>query len=320
MPNFWPKLKKPFLVLAPMEDVTDFVFREIIGKIAKPDVFFTEFTSADGLFSKGREVVIRKLKYSPAQRPIVAQIWGKNPEIIYKASKLVKDLKFDGVDINMGCPDRSIVKHGAGGGLIGNYNLSKEIIDAVKKGSGNLPISVKTRLGLDTIITDEWISFLLEQEIDALTIHGRTVRQMSKGQANWPEVEKAVKIKNKKSSAIIIIGNGDITSFQQAKDMHKKYGVDGIMIGRGIFTNPWIFEKKADSKVYNQMANVKILISHLKLQDKTWKDTKNFEIMKKYFKIYIRDFPGANELRQNLMETKNYSQAKQILSDRFKIL
>jgi nifR3 family TIM-barrel protein len=318
MSNFWLKLKKPFLVLAPMEDVTDYVFREIIGQIAKPDVFFTEFTSADGLFSKGHEVVIRKLKFSSRQRPIVAQIWGKNPETIFKASKLVKDLKFDGVDVNMGCPDRSIVRHGAGGGLIGNYNLTKEVIDAAKKGSGNLPISVKTRLGLDTIITNEWISFLLEQRIDALTIHGRTVRQMSKGEANWLEVEKAVKIKNKKSPAIIIIGNGDIISFQQAQDMHKKYGVDGIMIGRGVFTNPWIFKKQAETRIYNRIEYIEILRSHLKLQDETWHQSKNFNIMKKFFKMYIRDFEGANELRQELMTTANSKEVKQILLAKFK--
>jgi len=301
-----------------MEDVTDYVFREIIGQIAKPDVFFTEFTSADGLFSKGHEVVIRKLKFSSRQRPIVAQIWGKNPETIFKASKLVKDLKFDGVDVNMGCPDRSIVRHGAGGGLIGNYNLTKEVIDAAKKGSGNLPISVKTRLGLDTIITNEWISFLLEQRIDALTIHGRTVRQMSKGEANWLEVEKAVKIKNKKSPAIIIIGNGDIISFQQAQDMHKKYGVDGIMIGRGVFTNPWIFKKQAETRIYNRIEYIEILRSHLKLQDETWHQSKNFNIMKKFFKMYIRDFEGANELRQELMTTANSKEVKQILLAKFK--
>ncbi len=252
MSNFWPKLPKPFLVLAPMENVTDYVFREVIAKVAKPDVFFTEFTSADGLFSKGREVVIRKLQYSQLQRPIVAQIWGKEPENFYKASQLVKDLKFDGLDINMGCPDRGIVKNGAGAGLVGNYSLTKEIINAVKKGSGNLAISVKTRLGQENIITERWIEFLLEQDIDALTIHGRTAKQMSKGEASWEAVGKGVKIKNKISPKTILIGNGDIGSYEQAKDKHDTYGVDGIMIGRGIFSNPWIFEKSQKLKIHHK--------------------------------------------------------------------
>lgn len=314
MSNFWPKLPKPFLVLAPMENVTDYVFREVIAKVAKPDVFFTEFTSADGLFSKGREVVIRKLQYSQLQRPIVAQIWGKEPENFYKASQLVKDLKFDGLDINMGCPDRGIVKNGAGAGLVGNYSLTKEIINAVKKGSGNLAISVKTRLGQENIITERWIEFLLEQDIDALTIHGRTAKQMSKGEASWEAVGKGVKIKNKISPKTILIGNGDIGSYEQAKDKHDTYGVDGIMIGRGIFSNPWIFEKSQKLKIHHKKQYIEILTSHLKLQEKHWGQEKHFDVMKKFFKMYIKDFAGANELRQKLMETTNSNQAKKILS------
>lgn len=314
MPNFWPKLKKPFLVLAPMENVTDYVFREVIAGIAKPDVFFTEFTSTDGLFSKGRDIVIRKLQFSRIQRPIVAQIWGKEPENFFKASQLVKELKFDGIDINMGCPDRGIVKNGAGAGLVGNYGLTGEIIDAVKKGAGNLAVSVKTRLGQENIITDKWIKFLLEQGIDALTIHGRTARQMSKGEASWETVGNAVKIKNKVSPKTMLIGNGDIGSYEQAEDKHDTYGVDGIMIGRGIFSNPWIFEKSQKLKIHNKKQYIEILTNHLQLQEKHWGQEKHFDVMKKFFKMYIKDFTGANELRQKLMETTNSRQVKQILS------
>lgn len=314
MSNFWPKLKKPFLVLAPMENVTDYVFREVIAGIAKPDVFFTEFTSTGGLFSKGRDIVIRKLQFSRIQRPIVAQIWGKEPENFFKASQLVKDLKFDGIDINMGCPDRGIVKNGAGAGLVGNYDLTKEIIDAVKKGSGNLAVSVKTRLGSENVVTNKWIAFLLEQGIDALTIHGRTAQQMSKGEASWEAVGNAVKVKNKISPKTILIGNGDIGSYEQAKDKHDTYGVDGIMIGRGIFSNPWIFEKSQKLKIHNKKQYIEILTNHLQLQEKHWGREKHFDVMKKFFKMYIKDFAGANELRQKLMETTNNRQVKQILS------
>lgn len=313
MANFWQLLPKPFLVQAPMDDVTDFVFREIIGQIAKPDVFFTEFTSADGLFSKGHDVVMRKLKYSENQRPIVAQIWGKNPEYLYKASGLVRDLGFDGVDINMGCPDKSIMRSGAGGSLIGNCDLAREIIDSVKNGAGNLSVSVKTRLGYDGVITEDWIGFLLEQNLDAITIHGRTAKQMSKGEANWEEVGKAVKLKNKISPKTILIGNGDILNYCAAKKMFDDFDVDGIMIGRGLFSDPWVFEKTPKVNLHAREEYVGILLEHLRLHNETWGNTKNFAIMKKFFKMYIKDFAGANELRQNLMESTNSMQVEEIL-------
>ncbi len=314
MANFWQLLPKPFLVMAPMDDVTDFVFREIISQIAKPDVFFTEFTSADGLFSKGHDVVIRKLKFSENQRPVVAQIWGKDPKILLKASELVRDLGFDGVDINMGCPDKSIMRNGAGGGLIGNYNLVKELISAVKAGAGDMSVSVKTRLGYDCVITEDWIGFLLEQDIAAITVHGRTAKQMSKGDANWKEVGVAVKLKNKISPNTILVGNGDIGSYNNAKKMFDDFGVDGIMIGRGIFTNPWIFNKTTDVDLHNRDEYVGILLKHMRLHNKTWGNTKNFAIMKKFFKMYIKDFAGANQLRQDLMDCENSSQVEKLIA------
>ncbi len=313
MYNFWQNLPKPFFILAPMENVTDFVFREIIAQEAKPDVIFTEFTSADGLFSKGRNQTIHKLKYSPIQRPIVAQIWGNNPQKMYSAAKLVQDLKFDGIDINMGCPDRGIIRKGAGAGLIGNYKLTKEIIEAVKKGAPNLPLSIKTRIGLDTVITEEWIGYLLRQKIHALTVHGRTAKQMSKGKANWKEVHRTTWIKDKISPNTVLIGNGDITSYEQATKIYDTYSVDGIMIGRGIFANPWIFAPHDNSKARSRQQYVELLLRHLKLQEETWGSTKHFDVMKKFFKMYINNFKGANLLRQKLMETTNSTQVEKIL-------
>jgi nifR3 family TIM-barrel protein len=312
MANFWQDLPKPFLVLAPMEDVTDYVFREIVAKLPRPDVFFTEFTNADGLLSKGRQKLIRKFQYSESQRPIVAQIWGKNPENLFKAAELISDLKFDGVDINMGCPVKTVVKKGAGAGLIGNLSLTKEIIDAVKRGAQGIPVSVKTRLGIETIITEDWIGFLLEQKLDALTVHGRTAAQMSSVPANWEEIGKAVAIKNAKSPETILIGNGDIMSFAQAKDVQQKYGVDGVMIGRGIFANPWVFEKSKDI-THTKAEYIALLLKHVELHTKTWGNTKNFELMKKFYKMYIRDFDGAGALRQKLMECKTGQETIEII-------
>lgn len=313
MVNFWKDLPKPFLALAPMENVTDFVCREIFSELPRPDVFFTEFTSAQGLFSEGRNETIQKLKYSKNQRPIVAQIWGTSPEILYKAAALVQENKFDGIDINMGCPDKTVVKNGAGSALIKNHALTKEIIHAVKAGANDLPVSVKTRIGFDEDKTEEWISFLLKQNINALTIHGRLATQMSKGCANWEEIACAVKIKNQISPETLIVGNGDIESFTQADEMHKKCKVDGIMIGRGIFSNPWVFERSRDIKMRQKEEYIEILLKHMKLYNNTWGKTKNFEVMKKFFKMYVKDFPGANKLRQKLMETKNSSQVEEIL-------
>lgn len=315
MANFWKLLPKPFLVLAPMEDVTDVVFREIVaGELARPDVFFTEFTSAEGLFSEGREKTIPRFKYSEKQRPIVAQIWGANPENLYKAAQLVQQLRFDGIDINMACPDKAVLKKGCGGALIKNHALAKKSIEAVKEGAKDLSVSVKTRLGFDSIITEEWITFLLSQKIDALSIHGRVVTQMSKGEANWDEIGKAVRIKNKIAPATILIGNGDVKSYEEAIALHKKYGVEGVMVGRGIFSNPWIFERTVEPQVRSKEKYIEILLKHLALHDRTWGDTKHFDTLKKFFKMYINNFAGANQLRQSLMECKNSSQVRTILN------
>jgi len=313
MPNFWKNLVKPFLILAPMEDVTDHVFREIVCDIAKPDVLFTEFTSADGLMSVGKNRVIRSLLFSEKQRPIVAQIWGTKPENYLNTAKLVREMGFDGIDINMGCPDKGVIKKNAGSALIRDFKMAKEMIDAVKQGSADLAVSVKTRLGFDKVITEEWISFLLEQKLDALAIHGRIATEMSKKPADWNEIKKAVDIRDKIAPNTLIVGNGDVKSYKQAISYSKKYKVDGIMIGRGIFTNPWIFEK--EQKLHTKEEQILILINHTKLFVDTWSNTKNFNVLKKFYKMYVRNFDGADELRQCLMECDNYEQVISVLTE-----
>lgn len=312
MKNFWKELPKPFTILAPMDDVTDVVFRDMVTDIAKPDVLFTEFVSCDGLFYN-RKVVERKLLYTLKQRPVVAQVWGVNPEIARNASKIISELGFDGIDINMGCPDKSVIRKGAGAASINNFSLAAEIINSVKQGAGSLPISIKTRIGFDKIMTPEWVIFLLEQNLNALTLHGRTAKQMSKGKANWEEIGKAVEIRNKIAPDTVIIGNGDVKSFGEVLEKHKTYGVDGVMIGRGIFSNPWVFEKNSRMQSYSKKERVILARSHLELFTKTWGVDKNFNIMKKFFKMYINGFEGANELRQRLMECRKYEDALDIL-------
>lgn len=306
--NFWRKLPRPFTVLAPMENVTNFAFRQVVAtKLPKPDVLFTEFTNVEALNSGGFERTIPRFTLSMSQKPIVAQIWGINPENYYKSAKLIEKLGFDGIDINMGCPDRAVVKIGACSALINNKSLAKEIIEAVKKGSKKLPISVKTRIGFKKIVTEEWITFLLEQNIDALTIHGRTVKEMSDVPANWDEIKKAVEIKNKISPKTVIVGNGDVKSYSEVIKRYKNYNVDGVMIGRGIFSNPWIFDKNDKKHTPDEYKN--ILINHLKLLDQE----KYFDEVKKFFKMYICNFEGANKLRAKLMQTKSVKEALKLL-------
>ena len=313
MVNIWQSLKKPIYILAPMEDVTDTVFRRIVMQTGKPDLFFTEFTSVEGMFSKGDKKVNQRLQFTQKEKPIIAQIWGLKPENYFKAGKLLAEMGFDGIDINMGCPEKNIIKKGACSGLIHNPSLAKEIIHATKEAAGNLPVSVKTRIGFKEIQTEKWIGFLLEQNLAALTIHGRTAAEMSAVPAHWDEIGKAVEIRNEKKLPTLIIGNGDVQSIQEAKEKVHQYNLDGIMIGRGIFHNIWLFDETVDPTKKILDERLKILVHHVKLFEKTWGKTKSFQILKKFFKIYLSGFEGAQELRMRFMETKNGEEVKELV-------
>ncbi len=317
MKNFWQRLNKPFFALAPMSDVTDAVFRSIIAKYGKPDVIWTEFVSADGLCSPGKKKLLVNFKYSEKERPIVAQLFGANPENIKKAVEIVKKLGFDGVDINMGCPDRAVVKQGAGGALIKNYELARKIIEAARLGAGSLPISVKTRVGFfkDSEF-DSWISFLLEMDLAAITIHARTVKELSRVPARWDLIKKAVRIRNKMKSGTLIIGNGDVRDLSDARKKIKQSGCDGVMLGRAIFGNPYLFLNSQEFKnryLKSEKQKLNILLEHTKLFDKYFKEKKNFDVMKKHFKAYVSGWEGAKELRIRLMECRNSREVENIL-------
>lgn len=314
MVNFWKTLEKPFLVLAPMEDVTDYVFREIVCGLAKPDVLFTEFTSADGLMFNSNERGFMKLKYSERQRPIVAQLWGSNPETMFKAAQIVEKYRFDGIDVNMGCPDRNVVKKHAGAGLIGDYERAIKVIEAVKKGAPSIPFSVKTRIRKKNVEMEDWIGFLLKQNLSALTVYGRTPEQLSKGDMDWDGIGRIVEMRNDLSPETIIVGNGDVKSYSEAIEKHEKYKVDGVMIGRGIFQNPWVFEKTRNPATRTRDEHLNVLRDHMNLFVETWGRKKNFSILKKFFKIYVKDFGGATEIRDRLMKSKNKPEVEQILA------
>lgn len=305
MKCFWQQLPEPFLVLAPMEDVTDPVFRQVAAAhLPRPDVFFTEFTNTDALCSAGREAAEQKLRFTPKERPIVAQIWGKNPDHYFEAAQLVAQLGYDGIDINMGCPERNVVKNGCGAGMIGNFELVSAVLDAVKRGAPTLPLSVKTRIGIKTVVTQEWASFLLQQQLAALTIHGRTAKQMSAVPADWNEIKKVVELRNALAPQTVIIGNGDVLSYQQAVAYREQFGVDGVMIGRGIFNNPWVFDKTLPPRSHELQDSLQVLQEHVKLFMREGNPRK-FNLLKKFFKMYVKEFAGASELRTRLMECES---------------
>ncbi len=309
MRNFWRKLKKPFFCLAPMADVTDYPFRQIIAKYGKPDVFWTEFTSADGLCSVGKKKLLINFKFSKNEHPIVAQIFGSKPENIKKASALCQKMGFDGVDINMGCPDRSVERQNSGAKMIGNFKLVEEIIKAAKVGAPKLPISVKTRIGYSKVEIDTWIPFLLEQNISALTVHLRTRKEMSKVPAHWEYAKKIVELRDKSGKDTLIIFNGDVVDLEDAKQKAKESGCDGVMLGRAIFGNPLLFSELG-SKAQHISRKLKILVEHTKLFEKHLGKHKNFAVMKKHFKAYVNGFDGAKELRVKLMAAKNAIEVK----------
>ncbi len=313
MKNFWNDLKKPILIQAPMEDVTDTVFRQIIVQAGKPDVFFTEFTNVEGMCSKGRDKVGKRLIFTDTEKPIVAQIWGMDPAKFLQTAKLIKTMGFDGIDVNMGCPEKSVVKKGACAALINNHPLAKEIILATREGAGGLPISVKTRIGIKNIQTEEWTEFLLGLNLDTLIIHGRTVAEMSDVPCHWDEIGKVVRLKNEMKLKTLIIGNGDIKDRSDAITKVEKYGVDGVMIGRGIFHNLWLYNKNIDPAKISYEEKLKLLITHITLFDKTWGKTKNFSIMKKFYKIYVSEMPHASNVRAKLMEFQIASETLKFL-------
>lgn len=316
MKNFWKKLKKPIFVLAPMADVTDCVFRQIIAKYGKPDVFWTEFVSADGLaHPQAQEKLLIDLKYSKNEHPIVAQIFGSNKENITTAATLCFELGFDGIDINMGCPDKSIEKQCSGAAMMKNPKLAREIIQAAKKGGKGLPISVKTRIGYNKNEIETWIRELLEEDLAVLTVHLRTRKEMSNVPANWNLMKRIVEIRDEMKKDTLILGNGDVLNLEDAKQKVKESGCDGAMLGRAIFGNPWLFS----SHVPSLQEKLKVMIEHTKLFEKMLGKQKNFAIMKKHYKAYVNGFEGAKELRMKLMEAENAKQVEKITNDFLKI-
>lgn len=313
--NFWVKLPKPFVVLAPMANVTDAAFRRIIAKYGKPDVTWTEFVSADGLMSPGREVLLRDLEYSESERPIVAQLFTGHPDKMKEAASLAEKLGFDGIDINMGCPDRAVEKQGGGAAMIKDMKNALTVLTAAREGAPSIPVSIKTRIGYNKNQIDEWIAFLLEQKLPVLTVHLRTRKEMSEVSAHWEYMKDIVKLRDRISPETLIIGNGDVVSLEDAHKKIKETGCDGVMIGRGIFGNPWCFNPKKKVADISITEKLGVLLEHVKLFDKLLGDIKSYAIMKKHFKAYVSGWEGAKELRVKLMDTNTVEEFKKVVKE-----
>ncbi|MDD3474751.1 MAG: tRNA-dihydrouridine synthase [Candidatus Dojkabacteria bacterium] len=311
--NIYKKIleeKGKISALAPMEDVTDTVFRQVLCDIGKPDLFFTEFMSTDGFMSKGRDKVIHRLEFTDIERPVTFQLWGNNPDNYAQTVKDIVKYNPDGIDINIGCSVRSVLSHGHCSALIKEPELVEEIIKAVRSESQDVPVSVKTRLGYDEIITDEWFSFLLKRNLDLITVHGRISKDGYSTPANWEEIEKVVRLRNEISPNTVILGNGDVNSLNQADEYISKYDVDGVMVGRGILQNPWLFSRREN---IGKDERIDVLKKHLKLFDKVSEDRKPFYSQRKYMKMYISNFDGASELRSELMKCNTVEEVLSIV-------
>lgn len=315
--NIWEELPKPFFVLAPMDDVTDTVFRQIIASTAAPDLYFTEFVNVDALNSKGRDKTLPRLRFTDKEKPIIAQIWGLKPENFYKAAQDIVTMGFDGIDLNFGCPDKNVVRNGACSAFILPENRVRagEIITATKAGAGSLPISVKTRLGFNSIDLS-WHENLLNQKLNALSIHGRTKSEMSKVPVHWEEINKVRQIRDELSPTTKIIGNGDVLTHQQGRELSQKYKLDGVMIGRGVFQDPFVFAEESPWREFNKQQRLELYRNHVKLFASTWQhNERKIHTLNKFCKIYIQGFDGAKELREKLMSASSADELLTLLSD-----
>jgi nifR3 family TIM-barrel protein len=303
--SFWSALPRPFFVLAPLADVTDAAFRRVIAKYGKPHVLWTEFTSAEGLCHVHHESLWRNLLYSEAERPIVAQLWSASPAAMEQAAALVARLGFDGIDINMGCPDRRVERRGAGAALCQQPVLAQALIRAAQRGAGHLPVSVKIRIGYERDELDTWLPALLEMQPAAITIHARTRQEKSAVPAHWDAMARAVRIRRAQGSATLLIGNGDVRDTAEARIRAATTGVDGVMLGRAIFGNPWLFHPTITRDALPAAERLRVLVEHTQLFETLLGDIKSMDRMKKHYKAYLAGLkgPGTETLLPRLMAT-----------------
>jgi tRNA-dihydrouridine synthase len=308
--------KKPFFALAPMIDVTDQVFRQIVARCAPPDLFFTEFVSVESLASPGRNSMQSKLSFTVHENPLIVQIWGLDPVNYEIQCKDLATMGYAGIDINMGCPVSKVIQKGACSALINDRPLAAEIIAASKRGaeSEGIPVSVKTRIGFHEIDLT-WIEFLLQQHIAALTVHCRTVDELSKVPSHFDVLPEIVAMRDRICAETKIVANGDIATRAQGKNLAIECGVDGIMIGRGVFSDPYVFDSNSKWAEMDAHDRLNLFEEHIDLFDSTWGSTKNPEILKKFAKTYVVGFKGAAKVREHIMGLRDINAVREYLHD-----
>lgn len=367
--SFWDTLEQPIIGLAPMDGVTDAPCRTMHGLYGRPDVVLTEFTNVEGLW-RGSDRIFRDFLYTPAERPVVAQIFGCRPEYFYRAAHVVCELGFDGVDINMGCPARTVANKGGGAALIRMPETAKAIIRATMQGVRDwangqtledlemdperikrirqmneeraliwgdppaverrlLPVSVKTRLGYDSIVITDWVQELLELEPAVISLHGRTLVQHYKGEANWDAIAAAAEIVRKTDT--LIFGNGDIHSLYEAAQRIRTTGVHGVLIGRASFGNPWLFQNRPLLKhlLYDGInpsredlpdvlptreQRLWMALEHARVHAKL-KGEDHFVELRKHMGWYLGHFPGAKQVRNALVRINSLADVEAIIAD-----
>ncbi|HYH74508.1 MAG TPA: tRNA-dihydrouridine synthase [Candidatus Saccharimonadales bacterium] len=313
--NILQQLPKPFFVLAPMDDVTDSVFRRVVAGCAPPDLYFTEFVNVDGLQSPGRPKLMKKILFTGEEQPIIAQLWGKNPENFYKTAQELVEMGFAGIDLNMGCPAKTEVKNGCCAALINNRPLALEIIKATQEGAaGRIPVSVKTRLGFNEVDLS-WHELLLQQNLAMLTLHGRTRKEMSAVPAHWDLIGEVRELRDRIAPDTLFVGNGDVMDRAQGEALAEQYGLDGVMIGRGIFKDPFAFAADSPWATYTKEQRVALYTKQVSLFAATWPNReRNIATLNKFCKVYISDFDGAKELREQLMAATTTDELLTILA------
>ena len=327
MNDYLENLPKPFLVLAPLFDVTDTVFRQVISSLAPPDFSMSEFVNVDGLASAGRDKLLPKIVFSPLETPIIYQFWGKKPENYQKIIEQVFDWslinsantltgqpelgkegreKIIGIDINMGCPDKAVLKNGCCAALINDHTLAGDIIEASRSAVGGRgTLGVKTRIGFSNF-DRKWIEFLLSKKLNMLSIHLRTVREMSKVPAHFELLEEIVAMRDEIAPDTLIVANGDIANKAQARTLHRQYKFDGAMIGRGVFNNPFALSDSGEWDEFTPLKKIELYEKHVKLFKSTWQNNQRpIVTLNKFCKIYVNGFNGAKELREGLMQAKS---------------
>jgi len=304
------------LALAPMVGVTDAAYRRIIAKYGKPDVMWTGFVPVNGLCSAGLKRLIHDLGRSEAEHPIVAQVYGCEPQDFRAAARLIAELGFDGVDINMGCPAREVEKRKAGAALMQTPQLAQDIVAAAKEGAGGLPVSVKTRVGYQDDEIDQWLGCLLEARPAAITIHARARGEAYNHPARWDAVARAAALAREVQAAgeerTLIIGNGDVQSTSEARQRAAESGCDGVMIGRRILGDPWLFNERRNKNELAVLEILDVMLEHTATFIELYDGIKPLELMKKHLKAYAHGFEGAPQLRAGLMRAKTYAEMQAV--------